>query len=149
MASFLGTTKIKSVGSVEVAGKNTIFLILSKIDIAATEIRGAISCQGPGTSQFTWSFEPYVEFVQYYSMRVLGSKGWAVGRGIGPLTYRPPDCRLPIIGRPPPGTRALDRLLAHGVCHGFSRFALLDEHWAHWPRSCNICNYRCLVAIVI
>jgi hypothetical protein len=95
-----------------------------------------------GTYEFTWSFEPYVEFVPY-STRVLGSKGWAVGRGIGPLPYRPPDRRLPIVGRPPPGTRALDTLSAQGVCRGFGRFALCDEHWAHFwrPRYCNICYY--------
>ena len=41
-----------------------------------------------GTKEFTWSFEHYVEFVQY-STRVLCSKGWAVGCGIGPLPYHP------------------------------------------------------------
>ncbi len=51
-----------------------------------------------------WSFEPYVEFVAY-STRVLGSKAWAVGRGTGPLPYRSPECRLLIVGHPPPGTR--------------------------------------------
>ena len=90
--------------------------------------------------EFTWSFEPYVEFVPY-STRVLGSKGSAVGRGIGPLPNRPPDRRLPIVGRPPPGTRALNILSARGVCRGFGRFALCEEHRAHFwrPRNCNIC----------
>ena len=82
--------------------------------------------------EFTWSFEPYVECVQY-SLRVLGSKGRAVGWGIGPLR----------IGRPRPGTSALDTLSARGVCRGFGRFAPRGEHWARfWSlRICNICNY--------
>jgi hypothetical protein len=94
------------------------------------------------SNEFTWSFEPYVEFVPF-STRVLGSKGSAVGRGIGPLPNRPPDRRLPIVGRSPPGTRALDILSARGLCRGFSRFALCEEHWAHFwrPRNCNICYY--------
>jgi hypothetical protein len=37
--------------------------------------------------KFTWSFE-HIEFVSY-STRVLGSKGWAVGRGIGPPLNTP------------------------------------------------------------
>jgi hypothetical protein len=92
--------------------------------------------------EFTGSFEPYVEIVPY-SMRVLGSKGPAVGWDIGPLPYRPPDRRLPIVGRPRPGTSALDTLSARGVCRGFGRFAPRGEHWARfWSlRICNICNY--------
>ena len=83
------------------------------------------------SNEFTWSFEPYVEFVPF-STSVLGSKGWAVGRGVGPLPYRPPDRWLPIVGRPPLGTRTLDRLPSRGVCRGFGRFALCDEYRAHF-----------------
>ncbi len=61
-------------------------------------------------------------------MRVLGSKGPAVGWDIGPLPYRPPDRRLPIVGRPRPGTSALDTLSARGVCHSFGRFTPRGEH---------------------
>jgi hypothetical protein len=81
--------------------------------------------------KFTWSFEPYVEFVPY-SMRVLGSKGRAVGWGIGPLPYPSIVRLLPIIGRPRPGTSALDTLSACSVCRDLVRLALCGEHWTHF-----------------
>jgi hypothetical protein len=67
--------------------------------------------------EFSGSFEPYVEFV-LYSTCVLGSKGWAVGWGIVPLPYRPPDCRL----------RALDTLSPCDVCRGLVQIARRGEH---------------------
>jgi hypothetical protein len=81
--------------------------------------------------EFTWSFEPYVEFVPY-STRVLGSKGRAVGWGIGPLPYPSLVCLLPIIGRPCPSTSALHTLLARGVCRDLVRLALCGEHRTHF-----------------
>ena len=50
-------------------------------------LSGLVSVDFHGTGNL-WSFEPYVEFVPY-STRVLGSKGWAVGRGIGPPLTTP------------------------------------------------------------
>jgi hypothetical protein len=73
--------------------------------------------------EFTWSFEPYVEFVPY-STRVLGSKGRAVGWGIGPLPYPSLVRLLLIIGRPRPGTSALDTLTAREVCRDLVRLTL-------------------------
>jgi hypothetical protein len=81
--------------------------------------------------EFTGSFEPYVEFVPY-STRVLGSKGQAVGWGIGPLPYPSLVRLLPIIGRPCPGTSALDTLSARGVCRDLVRLALCGEHRTHF-----------------
>ncbi len=81
--------------------------------------------------EFTWSFEPYLEFVPY-STRVLGSKGRAVGWGIGPLPYPFLVCLLPIIGRPRPGTSALDTLLARGVCRDLVLLALCGKHRTHF-----------------
>ncbi len=39
---------------------------------------------------------------------------------------------LPIIGRPRPGTSALDTLSARGVCCDLVRLALCGEHWTHF-----------------
>jgi hypothetical protein len=83
------------------------------------------------TYKFTWSFEPYVEFVPY-STRVLGLKGRAVGWGIGPLPYPSLVCLLPIIGRPCPGTSTLNTLSACGVCRDLVRLALCGKHWTHF-----------------
>jgi hypothetical protein len=81
--------------------------------------------------KFTWSFEPYVEFVPY-SSRVLGSKGRAVGWGIRPLPYPSLVCLLPIIGRPRPGTSTLDTLSARCVCRNLVQLALCGEHRNHF-----------------
>jgi hypothetical protein len=67
-----------------------------------------------------------------YSTRVLGSKGRAVGWGIGPLPYPSLVRLLPIIGRPCPGTSALDTLSARGVCRDLLRLALCGEHRTHF-----------------
>ncbi len=95
-----------------------------------------------GGYKFTWSFEPYVKFVPY-STRVLGSKGRAVGWGIGPLPYPSLVCLLPIIGFRHPSTSALNTLSACGVCHDLVRLALCGEHRTHFLalQNCYICNY--------
>ncbi len=84
--------------------------------------------------EFTGSFEPYVEIVPYSLYESFGLKrpgGW-VGYRTTIVPYRPPDRRLPIVGRRRPGTSALDTLSARGVCRGFGRFAPRGEHWARF-----------------